>query len=116
MSDGLFDVPDDAYVIPPPAEDLSNTERRHRLIATRIANGEHPLGRPVMLHAEASRDPDDRETGLRCGTCKFRVLVHYHDKAYPKCWFGDSHPRESHSASSDIRKWWPACLQYEAAE
>lgn len=118
MSDQLFEVPDDAYVIPPPKEELSRSERRHRLIATRIATGEHPLGKPVLLHAKASRDPNDRESGLRCGTCVFRVLVGHHNRSYPKCWYPSveayPHPRDTHSDASDVRKWWPACMGYQA--
>lgn len=118
--DTLFDVPDDAYVIPPPKEELTRGERRARLVAARIATGIHPLGRPVLLHPEASRDPDDRDTGPRCGGCVFRQLVEFHNRKWPKCWYPDvdafPHPRDTHCESSDIRKWWPACRDYRAEE
>src|SRR5262249_54766487 len=70
----LFDVPDDASVLRPPKEELTRAERRHRLVASRIANGIHPLGRPVwvLLDPDSSRDKSDREIGPRCGGCRFR--------------------------------------------
>jgi hypothetical protein len=116
----LFDVPPEAYVIPPEPEELTRGERRKRLVATRIATGIHPLGRPVLLHADANRDPEDRATGPRCGTCVFRVLLSHHDKTYPKCWYPSTtsypHPRDTHSDSSDIRAWWPACSGWQPKE
>jgi hypothetical protein len=121
MDEGsLFDIPAEAYVLPPPPENLSPGEKRQRRIAERIATGEHPLGYPVMLHDGASRDPGNRDDGPRCGQCRFRVLLQHHDRTYPKCWFPDleryPHPRDSHSETSDIRAWWPACRQFERSE
>jgi hypothetical protein len=116
----LFEVPDDAWVIPPPKEELTRGERRKRLVDTRIANGVHPLGRPVLLHPDASRDPENRTDGPRCGGCVFRQQVRYHDRTWPKCWYPDvdefPHPRDTHCESSDIRKWWPACRDYQPKE
>lgn len=113
----LFEVPDDAWVIPPPKEELTRGERRKRLIASRIGTGVHPLGRPVLLHPDVSRDPKDR-SGPRCGDCKFRQLVEYHDRKWPKCWYPSveeyPHPRDTNCESSDIRAWWPACRDFEA--
>lgn len=119
MSDGLFDVPADAYLIPPEPEQLSRSEKRHRLIAKRIAQGMHPLGY-VRLHPDAPRGRDD--AGPRCGDCRWRVMVDGHyPKRYPKCHFptqqGDKmiHPRDTGCESSDIRAWWPACRDFEVA-
>lgn len=98
---GLFDV--DA------PGDPGRGERRQRLIAARIARGVHPLGN-VLLHPDAARGRDGE--GLRCGTCQWRRTAQYHDKRYAKCWYGDG-IRVSHSESSDIRSWWPACTDYE---
>jgi hypothetical protein len=113
----LFDIPEGARLLPPPPENLTRGEKRQRLIAKRIATGEHPLGYPVMLHDESSRDIGDRASGPRCGQCKFRVLLTHHDRTYPKCWYPDvdkyPHTRDSHCDSSDIRAWWPACRQFE---
>lgn len=116
MTEALFELPEDAYLIPPPEEHLTRGQRRQRLVAERIACGVHPLGRPVLLHAAASCDPEDRETGPRCGTCVFRVLVEGNNRTYPKCRYGEGHPRDTHCESSDIRKWWPACRQYQEDE
>ncbi|WP_166905952.1 hypothetical protein [Mycobacterium sp. DL440] len=118
MSDGLFEVPADAYLIPPEPEQLSRSEKRHRLIAKRIAQGMHPLGY-VRLHPDASKERDG--VGPRCGGCRFRVVTSYRDKTYPKCHFptrrGDKtvHLRDTGCESSDIRAWWPACTDFEAA-
>jgi hypothetical protein len=115
----LFEVPDDAWVLPPPKEELTRGEKRKRLVAGRIATGVHPLGRPVLLHPESSRDPEDR-SGPRCGGCVFRQLVGHHDKTYPKCWYPSveeyPHPRDTGCESSDIRAWWPACRDYQPRE
>ncbi len=116
--DGLF--PDPEHLIPPPPPVLSRGERRQRLVATRIASGVHPLGKPVFLHPDACRDPTDHDTGPRCGSCRFRQLLEYHNRTYPKCWFPGvgkfPHPRDTHCESSDIRRWWPACAQYQEVE
>lgn len=111
----LFEVPDDAWVIPPPGGELTRAERRKRLIAGRIAAGVHPLGRPVLLHRDAIRDLEG-ESGPRCGSCLFRQQVRHHNRTYPKCWYPNieeyPHVRDTHSESSDIRAWWPACRDY----
>ena len=119
MSDdpGLFDVPADAYLIPPEPEQLTRGEKRKRLVEKRIAQGTHPLGY-VPLHPDAPRERDG--DGPRCGSCQFRVLLSHHDKTYPKCHFpsqrGDKviHPRDTGCESSDIRAWWPACRDFQA--
>ena len=94
----------------PEPEVLSRGERRQRLIATRIANGEHPLGRKLPLHADAARDRTG--DGLRCGTCGWRTLTQHNGKTYPKCYFGLAGWRVSGCESSDVRAWWPACVDY----
>lgn len=116
---GLFEVPDDAYVIPPAPEVLTRGERRKRLVATRIARGEHPLGR-IRLHADAAsgREGD----GLRCKTCRFRELMGGHQRSYPKCRLPlvigghETFPRDTGCESSDIAAWWPACTDYQSRE
>lgn len=113
---GLFDEPERLV---PLAADMTPSERRAAKINTRIANGVHPLGRPVLLHQYASRDYTDHESGPRCGSCHFRRLVRYHDKTYPKCFFsvdGSNTPRVTHSDSSDVRKWWPGCMDYKESQ
>jgi hypothetical protein len=115
---GLFAEPEHSGAIRLPA--LTSGERRQSLVATRIANGEHPLGRPVLLHHSASRTilEAGHETTLpTCGDCKFRVLLKHNTRTYPKCWYPDlhryPHPRDTGCESSDIRAWWPACREFE---
>ena len=126
MSDdpGLFDVPADAYLIPPAPEQLTRGEKRKRLVEKRIAQGTHPLGY-VALHPDAAKfTPGTSDEcvaeGLRCGDCRFRVRLSHHDKTYPKCHFptqrGDkvTYDRDTGCESSDIRAWWPACRDFQA--
>lgn len=121
MSDALFDVPDDAYLVPPAPEpeQLTRSERRRRLIEKRIRAGQHPLGY-VPLHPEAATERGG--PGLTCGTCRHRVTVGHHDKTYPKCHLptviGDrtTYPRDTGCDSSDIRAWWPACRDWDGGD
>ena len=106
---GLFDLPPGAEV---------PLDRARQLVAARIMAGQHPLsygGRRLPLHPDAPRSVDRSAPGPRCGTCKWRVLHHHHDKSYPKCEFGDG-IRVSHGESSDVRAWWPACHDYAMPE
>lgn len=114
--DGLFDVPADAYLLAPPAEKLTRGERRRRLVALRIATGVHPLGY-VPLHPDAPRRRGDE--GPTCGDCRYRVTVGGRNRNYPKCelpvTIGDRtvYPRATGCESSDIRRWWPACTDFQ---
>lgn len=86
--------------------------------------GVHPLNLalrpPIALHREAARaaGPADRDAaGLRCGTCRFREVIGHHRRAYPKCMFGGPpYPRATHGAGTDVRRWWPACVDYQPKE
>jgi hypothetical protein len=121
VSDGLFDLPDD-YTPPPPPEILSRGERRQRLVARRIASGEHPLGKGIRLHPGAARERGG--DGLRCGGCRYRVVFSGESgKSYPKCLYptnrgadGVVYLRHTGCESSDIRRWWPACVDYQPKE
>ena len=107
--DGLFDLPQGSV----DSEGLTSTARRRALIEARIAQGFHPLGGHLHLHPDASRtEPSD---GVTCGTCKFREVLDYHNKRYPKCLYGNG-IRVSHSETSDGRRWWPACRDYECGD
>lgn len=113
----LFDMPAEAYIVPPAPEVLSRGERRKRLVEKRIQQGLHPLGY-VRLHPEASKDREGG--GPRCGGCQFRVTLRYHDRTYPKCRLpvttpsgATTFPRDTGCESSDIRGWWPACVDYQ---
>lgn len=116
---GLFEVPAEAYVVPPAPEELTRGERRKRLVLTRIARGEHPLGR-IRLHADAAAGREGQ--GLRCKTCRFRELMGGNQRSYPKCRLplvigeGETYPRDTSSESSDIAAWWPACTDYQPKE
>lgn len=94
----------------PTPEQLGRGARRQRLIAARIASGEHPLGRNIRLHPDAARGRDGE--GLRCGTCRWRGVTGHHDYSYPKCLYGNG-IRATRSESTDLRAWWPACVDYE---
>lgn len=122
MTDALFDLPE-GYEPPPPPEELSRGEKRRRLVERRIRNGEHPLGRPVLLRNPELKSTTygvPHESGLTCGQCKFRVQTSGNQRTYPKCWYPSvekyPHPRDTGCESSDIRAWWPACRQYEPKE
>jgi hypothetical protein len=47
-----------------------------------------------------------------CGNCRFRELLDYHGRAYPKCTV-DGELRIAHSTATDVRAWWPACIDHE---
>lgn len=87
------------------------------LIAARIRRGEHPLG-GIRLHRDAAAGRDGE--GLRCGACAYLTPVRHHDGRYLKCGLPlmvggkETYPRVSHSEASDVRRWWPACPDWEA--
>jgi len=116
---------------PPPREKLSPDRRRTERQAEVIAERRHPLsltpGAPdgLGLHPDASTDRDG--PGPRCGNCRFRDVLRYHNRTYAKCTFvpgsmsADAYarngpPRVSHGAGSDVRAWWPACLDFELGD
>lgn len=114
----LFDV---EPVIPAePVERLSAGGRLRVRQQAMVANGRHPLTRGV-LHPDASRDRT-RESGksdpFTCGSCRFRRTGY----EFPKCLVpnpltGKPHvDRLSHSTTTDVRAWWPACPAYEPIE
>lgn len=118
---GLFHIDVNPKLAPTPNSRPSRSAAEHRKVARRIALGEHPLGRPIYLHADAPRDLDYGEsqhstsTGPRCGSCVYRQQ----HGGYPKCLlpsrYGDriTYPRASGSETSDIAAWWPACTSWE---
>jgi hypothetical protein len=96
--DALFDGYEPAAE---PAEKLSPDRRRTARQRARVAAGIHPLtGRKAR--------PD---LGT-CGDCSRRVLVHWHNRTYPKCAEGDV----THGAGTDVRAWWPACERHVLAD
>jgi len=108
---GMPDLPD----VQQPPQPLSPTQRRTRRQYAALQAGQHPLsvalGTPLPLHPDAAPADDPKAPGLRCGTCAWRASNQY---GYGKCWFGDG-ARATHGAGTDVRRWWPACRDYEPA-
>lgn len=76
-----------------------------------------PLQQNIRLHpAAALLDGKPNTRGRRCGNCRFRQAVSTGtENNFYKCHQGDaSHPRATPNPESDIRKWWPGCLEHEA--
>ncbi|WP_433465730.1 hypothetical protein [Spirillospora sp. CA-128828] len=111
--DGLFDLP---HVKQPPeaTETPSPDQKRTRRQRDMLAAGYHPLtlvmSRPLRLHDDAAPADDSKADGARCGGCRFRELKHYGPRSWPKCTIGG---RESHGGGTDVRKWWPACTDFQ---
>lgn len=99
---------------PPPAapgvaydEDMSAGRRHTARVLFDVHRGIHPLMR-TQLHEQASRgasSSDPRQLPFTCGTCVHRDIF----GGYPKCLIGP----QSHSVTTDVRAWWPACPQYQ---
>lgn len=99
----LFDMEPIALPDVEPVEKLSADRRRTLRQHADAAKGIHPLTRR-RTHEDAART---------CGNCRFRQLVRWHNRSYPKCAFGDGWPRATHSGASDVRAWWPGCGDHE---
>ena len=131
---GLFDA-SPFYVAPPESADpdLSPDQRRTLRQREDIAAGRHPLTRgPLHPFAVGAIARPDNPKGqpFTCGSCRFRELIRYHGKSWPKCLrdghYGN-HPdpanmyleemtNVSHGAATDVRAWWPACVGYEPGD
>jgi hypothetical protein len=129
----LFDMAPTPLPEPPPK--MSPDRRRTQRQAAAIASGGHPL---ALVHGPLAfpRHPDtkglDYEPGpqadpFTCGSCRFRQVLAWHNRAYPKCvkhppgMDADRYERSvplwaSHGASTDVRRWWPACADYEPGD
>lgn len=86
---------------PDPLDGLSADARRTARQRLAIERGVHPLNR-------LKTRPD---LGT-CGGCRFREVIGWHDRSFPKCAWG---PR-THGAATDIRGWWPACPKFQPKE
>ncbi|GAA3223046.1 hypothetical protein [Actinocorallia longicatena] len=111
MSEGLFPAP--PSITPAPAEPkLSVDRRRTAKQQAALARGAHPTSlyfqRTVRLHPDAAPADSRTADGLRCRTC---ARLSNNGWGYLKC----SNVGDSHSAATDMRAWWPACVNYEAA-
>lgn len=124
MQGRLFEVPEP---VPEPVEKLSADRRRTQLQAARIARGLHPLGGSLGYPLPLHRDAEKSRTagGPRCGSCRYRAVIPWHSRSYPKCLFGyqsldaggnENPPRATHGAGSDVRAWWPACPDWEPGD
>jgi hypothetical protein len=111
----------------PPAEQLSADRRRTQRQRELLHAGLHPLtaalGTHIPLHPNAAPADNRDAGGHRCGTCRHRQHTYGHATNYPKCAVGaepGQHcyrwPRYSSGAGTDVRAWWPACTNYEAAD
>jgi hypothetical protein len=114
MNDALFDLPDLPQIKhAPPPENLSQDQKRTRRQADILAAGYHPLGLVigirVRLHEDAAPISDRKAGGLRCRGCRFRQVFGHHTRSYGKC----VQASVSHSAASDNRAWWPACVRFQ---
>lgn len=125
---GLLDL--GALVAAPPghADDTPKSTRGQKRIARQLQalrHGQHPLalnplavptGR-LKLHPDAADAADRTAPGLRCGTCRLRQAQAGGSRDYPKCAWPDpihvNWPRATHGDGSDVRAWWPACVDYQ---
>lgn len=116
---GLFDL-DPSQVAPAPAK-LSPDARRIARQEEELAAGYHPVTK-LKLHEQAAPADDRDAPGRRCGSCRFRTSLGYRRKSYPKCLnpggMGADEvevlglPYVSHGAGTDVRKWWPGCVDH----
>lgn len=129
----LFDVEAPAGSAPPaggiapeplPADPKTRGQIRLKRQGEALAAGWHPLSLTsapgLRLHADAAPAGDRAAPGLRCGTCRMRVLQSGHARAFPKCLYPDPDvrprggwPRDTNGDGTDVRAWWPACPGYQ---
>jgi len=100
VTDSLFpDIPESAT---PAREEVSAGRRLTLRQCADVAAGRHPL-----TGGRLTSDPD-----ARCGNCRFRELLGYHKRRWPKCTV--EYGREmTHGAATDVRAWWPGCTLHE---
>lgn len=110
---------------PAQVEELSADRRRTIRQLDALRHGRHPLGLvidyPIRLHPDAPPADDREADGPRCGGCRFRQVLGYHTRSYPKCLRGGDQDRGTgpfvaHSTATDVRRWWPACEHWEAGQ
>lgn len=131
----LFD--DDQYrVEQEPTEHLSPDQKRTVRQRRFIDGGHHPLLAAMLgtgpwsrLHPNAAPEvcspKAPKGAPYTCGSCRFRQVLDWHSRSYPKCIFDvimsgasslDVSPRASHGSATDVRAWWPACRDYEPGD
>ena len=83
---------------------VNYTERARQ----RIDAGYHPLRFPAPLKDQpANADPEHGYT-YRCGNCAMLMPTGLANKVVFKCELKDTN-----SEATDVRKWWPACPQWQ---
>lgn len=102
---------------------VRRTKRQAALLAARRHPLSSPLGYSLWLHAEAAPADDRTADGRRCGNCRFRQTGTWHNRTYAKCYAPglmdaaayerSGPPRVSHSEATDVRAWWPACVDHD---
>lgn len=122
----LFDPAPFTVATPDSAEPLSADRKRTLRQAARLADGIHPMqpvvGHSLKLHPQAAPHDDQSAEGRRCGNCRFRTVLAYHNRSYPKCthpggrsaeeYEKNGPPYVTHGAASDVRAWWPGCVEH----
>lgn len=96
MTETLF--PCEPVELAPRSDDSPDVRRRKRADRA-IANGQHPFGGPL-------REP----AGETCRTCVNAKHFDYHNRSYWKC---PTVGGLAHSAATDLRLKWPACVRWE---
>lgn len=102
---------------PIPGEDLSAQQRLTRRQYADVEAGRHPLtGQPVHPEAPKGTDrPKQLREAFTCGGCRF---LSDNGWGYLKCQApgpdGKRIPaRQTHGPQTDVRRWWPACPDYQ---
>jgi hypothetical protein len=108
----LFPV--DAPARPKLTGDARRVERQAEAMAAR----QHPLVAalriPLALHVDAAPAGDRTAPGLRCGTCVHRQTPYRRVAGrYPKCAHGGRWERATGGPGTDVRAWWPACVNHK---
>jgi len=107
MTGALFDLPDGAVRIPNPPAEGEKLSAGRRLTARQLRDvdaGRHPL----------TGGPQDPDPAHRCGNCTHRNTT----GRYPKCHYsnppGGPLDRVTGGPATDVRAWWPGCLDWTA--
>lgn len=119
----LFEI-DDSQRVPPPQK-ANPDQRRAQLQAEKFTAGWHPIT-GMKLHPDAAPYEDRQAPGRRCGTCRFRAVLGYHNKTWPKCLNPGGRgadeideagpPFVTHGAGTDVPRWFPACVDHSYAD
>ncbi len=100
---------------PSPKPEISDDARRALRQQAGFLVGWHPVGGRVHPDADRERTPaSGKRDPLTCGSCQLRGLVGGHAKSFPKCLRPGA--RITKGPATDVRAWWPACLDYQPKE